>query len=168
VTPSTPPTPLRPREFFSYPWVGEGEWIPRPWLRWLPLPRRFRFRTFTTWLSDELWVVHDETIWEGGRVERRDGMATLVAPDRIRFTYDDMAGGTEIHLHSTGFTFSPYLMAVPVPPLPVAVLVRCIDRCTLQADGSMLDVIEMSIVGVPLGRQVMRLRREQRAHDRVQ
>jgi hypothetical protein len=86
-------TPLQPREFFGTPWSGEGGWTPRPWLCWLPGPRRFRFRSFTSWLTDELWLVHDTTIWEDGREERRDGLARLVAADRIRFTYDDMPGG---------------------------------------------------------------------------
>jgi hypothetical protein len=157
----TPLTPLRPREFFSCPWSGEGHWASPRWLRRLPLPRRLRFRTFTTWLTDELWVVHDETVWEDGRVERRDGLARLVAPDRIRFTYDDMVGGTEIRLHATGYTLSPYLMAIRLPGLPVPVVVRCRDRCELEPDGSLLDTIDLSLFGIPLGRQVMRLRRKQ-------
>jgi hypothetical protein len=40
----------------------EGEWTPRPWLCWLPGPRRFRFRSFTSWLTDELWLVHDNVV----------------------------------------------------------------------------------------------------------
>jgi hypothetical protein len=108
-------------------------------------------------------VVHDETVWEDGRAERRDGLARLVAPDRIRFTYDDMVGGTEIRLHATGFTFSPYQMAIRLPALPVPVLVRCRDRCELEPDGSLVDTIDLSLLGISLGRQVVRLRREQDA-----
>jgi len=59
-------SPLRPREFFARPWAGEGEWIPRRGLRWLPGPRRLRFRSTASWLSDDLWLVHDETTWEDG------------------------------------------------------------------------------------------------------
>jgi hypothetical protein len=47
-------TPLQPREFFGRPWSGEGEWMPAPWLGWLPGPRRFRFQSFTSWINDEL------------------------------------------------------------------------------------------------------------------
>lgn len=87
-------TPLRPREFFGRPWSGHGEWRPHRWLRWLPGPRRLRFRSFTTWLTDELWLVHDTTTWEDGRIERRDFLATLIAHDRIRFTGPEMPGGS--------------------------------------------------------------------------
>jgi len=112
-------SPLRPREFFAQNWSGEGEWTPRRALRRLPGPRRLRFETSTTWLTDELWVVHDTTTWEDGGVERRDGIATLIAPDRIRFTYDDMPGGTEITLRADGFDLAPYTMLIARPPLPV-------------------------------------------------
>jgi hypothetical protein len=153
-------TPLRPREFFGRPWSGHGEWKPRRWLRWLPGPRRLRFRSFTTWLSDELWLVHDTTTWEDGRVERRDFMATLIAQDRIRFTGPDMPGGSEIRLSADGFAFSPYLVSAAVPFFPLPVLLRCHDACRLQASGDLVDTIDISLLGLPLGRQVMSLRPE--------
>jgi hypothetical protein len=152
---------LRPREFFSRPWSGEGDWRPRYWLRRIAPPRRLRFRSFTTWLTEELWVVHDETVWDDGRVERRDGLATLIAPDRIRLTYDDMPGGTEIRLHRSGYALSPYLMAIALPVSPLPLLVRCVDRCQLDPEGYLLDTIELSLLGVRLGQQTMRLRREE-------
>ena len=151
-------TPLQPREFFGTPWSGEGEWIPRPWLQWLPGPRRFRFHSFTTWITDELWLVHDTTIWDDGLQERRDGTARLVAADRIRLTYDDMLGGTEIQLHADGFTFSPYRMLVATPLLPIPVQVRAQDTCRWDASTNELhDTIELRLMTLPLGRQVMRL-----------
>jgi hypothetical protein len=153
-------SPLRPREFFDRPWSGEGEFIPARWLRWLPVPRRLRFRTFTTWLRDDVWIVHDETVWEDGRVERRDGIAILVEPDRIRFVYSDMPGGTELRLHERGWDFAPYVMAVPAPGLPILVLVSCLDACRLDADGTLVDEIDIRLAGIPVGRQVMRLRAE--------
>jgi len=154
-------TPLQPREFFGTAWSGEGEWMPRPWLRWLAGPRRFRFRSFTSWISDELWLVHDTTIWEDGREERRDGTARLVAADRIRLTYDDMLGGTEIRLHADGFTFSPYRMLVVIPLLPVPLHVHAHDTCRWDAASEgLLDTIELRLAALPLGRLVMRLRPE--------
>ncbi len=111
-------------------------------------------------MTDELWLVHDETRWEDGRVDRRDGRARLVAPDRIRFTYDDMPGGTEIRLRADGFDFAPYRMAVAFPLLPVPVLVDCRDSNRVEASGELVDTIDVSILGVPLGRQTMRLRPE--------
>lgn len=112
-------TPLRPREFFSVPWSGEGEWIAAPWLRRLARrPRRFSFTTATTWLSDDVWLVHDTLTWENGRTEYRSGMARLAAEDRIRLSYDDMLGGTDLWLRADGFTFSAYQLMVAMPPCP--------------------------------------------------
>lgn len=91
---------------------------------------------------------------------RRDGIATLVAPDRIRFTYDDMPGGTELRLHAAGWDFAPYVMSVPAPGLPISVLVSCRDRCSVEKDGTLVDEIDIRLLGIPLGRQVMRLRPE--------
>jgi hypothetical protein len=155
-------TPLRPREFFAVPWSGEGEWIARGWVRWLPgRAHRFRFSSYTTWLNDEVWLVHETTTWEDGRFERRDGVGRLVAPDRIRFTYDDMPGGTELQLRADGFSFTPYQMLVPVPPLPIPVLIRARDDCRWDATkGELTDTIEIRLLGIPIGRQVMRLRPE--------
>jgi hypothetical protein len=152
-------SPLDPREFFARRWTGEGEWLPRRALRRLPGPRRLRFETSTTWLTDDLWVVHDTTTWEDGRVERRDGIAKLTAPDRIRFTYDDMPGGTEIALRPDGFDFEPYTMVVMLPPLPVPLHLQARDRCRWDATAGVLsDAIELSLAGIPLGRQEMSLR----------
>jgi hypothetical protein len=153
-------TPLRPREFFGSPWSGDGEWRPRAWLRWIIGRRRLRFRVFTTWLTDELWLVHDTTTWEDGRVERQHFVATLIAPDRIRLTGAEIPGGAEVSLRSDGFSFSPYLVSVPVPFLPFPLLVRCQDACRLEGD-ELVDTIEISLLGIPLGQQVMRLRPEQ-------
>jgi hypothetical protein len=151
-------TPLRVREFFGRAWVGEGTWAPRRWLAWLPAPRKFRFRTSTTWLSDEAWLGHDTTRWEDGRVEHRDFLATLLGPDRIRFTGAEMPGGSEIRLWADGFSFSPYLISVAMPLLPVALVVRCSDVCRVEGGAVLVDTIEVRFLGIPLGRQTMRLR----------
>lgn len=158
MNPSLEITPLHPREFFGPPWSGEGEWIPRKWLSWLPGPRRMRFHSYTSWLTEQLWWVHDTTTWEDGHVERRDFLATRVASDRIRFTGAEMPGGSEIQLEADGFSFTPYLITVVAPGLPVPVLVRCRDTCRLLAGGELIDTIEVSMLGLPLGKVVMRLR----------
>src|SRR5437763_1895891 len=65
-------TPLRPREFFAPTWSVHGEWVAAPWLRRLARrPRTFSFTTATTWLTDEVWLVHDTLTWENGRAENR-------------------------------------------------------------------------------------------------
>jgi hypothetical protein len=166
-TPPTP-TPLQAREFFGRPWFGEGEWIPRRWLSWLPGPRRFQFHSFTTWITDELWLVHDTTTWEDGLVERRDGTARLVAPNRIRLTYDDMIGGTELQLHADGFTFSPYRMLIANPMLPIPVQIRAHDTCNWDpVTEELRDTIELQLLAVPLGRMTMRLRAESQPASRT-
>jgi hypothetical protein len=157
---ATRPTPLQPREFFTPPWSGTGRWTPRAAISPFAPARRFAFRTFTTFLSDELWLIHDETAWEDGRVERRDGMAVLLAPDRFRLTYDGMPGGAEITLRADGFEASPYSLSVDVHPLPLSMTVRCTDACSLRPDGELVDVIDVALLGVRLGRVTMSLRAE--------
>jgi hypothetical protein len=153
-------TPLEPREFFAVPWSGEGEWIVPRWLPWLSgRARRFHFASATTWLDDEVWLVHDTTTWEDGRVEHRDGTARLLAPDRVRLTYDDMLGGTELQLHAEGFSFTPYQMLIAVSLLPVPVLVRAHDNCRWDAtSGELTDTIELHLLGIPVGRLIMQTR----------
>lgn len=153
-------TPLEPRQFFASDWSGEGEWIVPRWLTRLSgRARRFRFTSTTTWLSDEVWLVHDTTIWEDGSVEHRDGTARLVAPDRICLTYDDILGGTEFQLRADGFSFSPYRILIAVPSLPIPILVRAHDDCRWDATtGELTDVIELRILSIPVGRLVMHMR----------
>jgi hypothetical protein len=157
---SEQPTPLSPREFFGPPWSGTGEWTPRAAISLVAPGRRFAFRTFTTFITDDLWLIHDETAWEDGRIERRDGVARLVAPDRFRLTYDGMPGGAEIHLREDGFEATPYSLTVALHPFPFSVTVQCADVCTLRPTGELLDVIDVSLVGVPLGRSTITLRPE--------
>lgn len=153
------PDPLQPLEFFAQPWEGEGEWIPARWLRRFAHPRRLRFRSWTTPISGTTWLVHDETVWADGSVDGRDGTAVVLAERRLRLTYDDMPGGTEVTLRGDGFSFAPYRMAVRVPLLPVMLLVLCRDECVLGDDGVLEDTVDVSFMGLPLGRQVTRLRR---------
>jgi hypothetical protein len=152
-------TPLHPQEFFGRPWSGTGEWTPRPWLRWLPGPRGFRFESTTTWISDEVWLLHDTIVWENGVVERRDGTARLLDRDRVRLTYADMLGGTELQLHADGFSFSPYRMLITNPLLPIPLVVHARDSCHWHRDTQRLDdTIEMRLLAVPLGCLTMSLR----------
>jgi hypothetical protein len=153
-------TPLEPRRFFGVPWSGEGEWIAPRWLSWASgRTSSFRFASTTTWLSDDVWLVHDTTSWVDGRVEHRDGTARLLAPDRVRLTYDDMLGGTELRLHAEGFSFSTYHMLIAVPLLPIPVLVRARDNCRWDATtGELSDTIELHLLGISVGCLLMRTR----------
>jgi hypothetical protein len=153
-------TPLEPRQFFAARWSGEGEWIAPRWLpRVAGRGRRYQFTSATTWLTEEAWLVHDTTRWEDGRVEHRDGTARLLSHDRIRLTYDDMLGGTELRLRADGFSFSPYTMLIDAPPLPIPIIVHARDSCRWDStQGELTDTIELRVLGVALGRLVMRTR----------
>ncbi len=152
-------TPLRPREFFAHTWSGGGEWIAAPWLRRLArCPRGFSFTTSTTWLTDEVWLVHDTLTWENGRAENRGGIARLIAPDRISLHYDDMLGGTDLLLRADGFTFEPYQIMVAMPPLPFPFVIGVTDGCQWNAASrEVTDTMRLRLFGVPVGRMVMRL-----------
>ncbi|HJS92648.1 MAG TPA: hypothetical protein VJ741_00190 [Solirubrobacteraceae bacterium] len=153
-------TPLRPREFFALTWSGEGEWIAAAWLRRLARrPRNFSFTTATTFLTDEVWLVHDTLTWENGRAENRSGLARLIAPDRVSLRYDDMLGGTDLWLRPDGFTFSPYQIMAAMPPLPFPLVIGAEDACEWDAtSGELTDTLRLRLFGVPIGRMVMRLR----------
>lgn len=161
-------TPLRPHDFFAVPWSGQGQWIASPWLRRLSRrPQRFSFSTSTTWLSDDVWIVHDTLKWEDGGTEHRSGVARLVAEDRISLSYEDMLGGTDLQLHPDGFTFSPYQIMVAMPPLPFPIVISARDHCQWHAaSAELIDTIELRLSGVPVGRMVMRLRPVPAEHRR--
>ena len=86
-----------------------------------------------------------------------------LGPTRVRFTYDDMPGGTQIELREDGFSFAPYRLAVPAPILPIMILVSCRDECVLHPDGTLIDTIDIRYLSLALGRLTMRLRRAEAA-----
>jgi hypothetical protein len=150
------PDPLEPR-FFAQTWQGDGELALRGPLARLPGARHFTFRSFTTVVSQDFWIVHDETRWEDGRIELRDGLCRRIDQTTLRMTYDDMLGGTEIRLRPDGYDLGPYTMLVAAPGLPLWFPVRCSDSCRLKPNGSLIDTIELAILGVRIGRQIMHL-----------
>lgn len=152
-------SPLRPREFFSRPWSGAGEFVPKllPSRR----SRRFRFRSECEFMSDEEWIVHDTMEFEDGESSLRTMRARLISPDRIETTADDMPGGTEVQLEKRGFSFRPYLLKVPVGRMRLGM--RCHDRCGLDEAGVLHDEIDMRFMGLPVGRITMRLTVEDEA-----
>lgn len=87
-------------------------------------------------------------------------MARLLAPDRFRLTYQSMPGGSEIHLREDGFEATPYSLIVALHPLPFSVTVQCADVCRLRPSGELVDVIDVSLLGVRLGRITITLRPE--------
>jgi hypothetical protein len=150
--------PLALREVFDQPWEGRGD-IWRPWwLRLLPVPKTFGFRSEILNQSGDCWDVLDTSTFPDGSVKQRRMRCRQVASDRLKLTADDMPDGAEVHLRSDGVDFAPYVIRTSVlGPLPLAL--RCFDTVQLQPDGTMLDVIELRFFRICVGRVTMRLRR---------
>lgn len=143
-------TPLQPKEFFRGVWIGEGELIPNPLLRWLVPRERLRFSSEPVWLSETIWLVKDRIEFASGRVIERKMFAELVAPDRIHVTADDMPLGADILLHAKGFRFTPYHALGANRDGGRVHRLRCLDECQLDDAGFVHDSIRMYYWGVPV------------------
>jgi hypothetical protein len=147
-------TPLRPREFFRLRWSGSGEFRPR--LGGHLFARRFHFRSETEFLDTEEWLVRDTTTFETGKTSHRTMLARLADSTHIKLSAEDMPRGAELTLEERGFSFRPYLLALPIVG-PLRIRVRCVDRSRLDQDGALVDCIDMYFLRLPLGRVTMRL-----------
>src|SRR5947209_3644230 len=142
---ATPPLDLR--QVFARPWAGEAElWQPR-WLRLFPAPRQWTFRTEILNDSGNAWYVLDTTTFPNGVIQRRQMHCEVLAPDHLRLTAEDMPGGAGLHPRSGGFDFDPYVIRTRVLG-PIRVPLRHFDTVQLQADGTMLDTIELRFLGI--------------------
>jgi len=154
---NTPP-PLDLRELFAQPWSGSAElWRPW-WLRWLPIPSSFRFRSEIVNLTDTGWDVRDTTTFPNGRIQVRTMHCSRIANGRLRLTADDMPGGAEVTPRHDGFDFSPYTIQTPILG-PLRVALRFTDSVQLQRDQTMVDTIKLSYLAVHVGTVTMRLQR---------
>jgi uncharacterized protein DUF3833 len=146
------------RRVFAHPWEGEGAVSHVWWLRWLPVPREFRFRSEIANVDAESWDVIDTMTFREGSVQRRVMRARQVAVDRLTLVGDDMPGGAEIRVRPDGFDFSPYVIHSPVLGrlrLPV----RHCDTVQLIGDNDMVDTIELRVFGLRVARVTIRLER---------
>jgi hypothetical protein len=148
--------PFDLRDIFARPWEGDAVVERPPWLRWFPAPHSFRFSTEIANVSGDEWDVIDTVTLPGGSVQRRTMHARQIAPDRVRTTADDMPGGTELRLRDDGFDFTPYVIRTPVLG-PLRLPLRYTDSVRLEADGTLVDRIEMRFLGAFVGRITMRL-----------
>ncbi|MBI4409338.1 MAG: DUF3833 family protein [Gemmatimonadetes bacterium] len=150
-------TPLDARDFFSGTWSGEGELVPRLWLRAVVKRQRIRFRSRTHWLSDNDWLVLERFAFEGGPVLRRCMHVRKVGERRLHVSADDIPAGADIQLHEQGFRFSRYVILAPRWghrwPL------RCRDENVVRDDGTIEDRIEMDFHRVPVARLRLVVRR---------
>jgi hypothetical protein len=151
-------TPLDLRSVFAEPWSGDARlWRPW-WLRWLPIPSRFAFRSEIADVTDSGWEVRDTTTFPNGQVQVRTMRCTPLADGRLRLSAEDMPGGAEVTPRPDGFDFSPYTIKTPVLG-PLRVSLRFTDNVRLEPDQTMVDEIEMRYLGVRVGMVRMRLRR---------
>jgi hypothetical protein len=150
--------PLDLRELFSDPWEGEGR-IWRPWwLRVAPLPATFRFRTETLNATDDVWDVLDTTVFPDGSERRRRMHCRRLPDDRLLLTADDMPISAEVRPRTDGFDFSPYVIRTPAIGR-LRLSLRHVDSVTLMPDGTMIDSIEIRLLGIRLARVRMVLHR---------
>lgn len=146
------------REVFAQPWEGPAEvWRP-VWLRLLPLPKSFVFRSEILNESGDSWDVLDTSTFPDGTVQQRRMRCRQIAPDRLELAAGDMPQGAEVHLRSDGFDFAPYVVRTSVLG-PLRLSLRAFDTVRIQADGTMLDVIELRFRGIRVARVTMCLRR---------
>ncbi len=151
-------TPLDLRELFAAPWEGYGElWRPA-WLRWLPLPSTFHFRSSILDATADSWEVLDTMTFPDGSTQQRRMHCRQVTPERLLLTAEDMPGGAEVRPRSDGFDFTPYVIRTHVLG-PLRIPLRHIDTVQLEPDGTLLDTIELGFLGLRVGRVTMRLHR---------
>jgi hypothetical protein len=53
-------TPLQPEKFFTGQWTGKGEFRMHSLMRLLVPDQTIRYKGYTTWLTDELWMATEE------------------------------------------------------------------------------------------------------------
>ena len=142
---------------FARPWEGDAI-VRRPWwLRPLPGPTEFRFRSEIENVAADSWDVVDTTTFPGGTVQRRRMHARLVSPSCVELSAGDMPGGARVSARSDGFDFTPYVIRTPVFGR-VRVPLRHRDTVRLLAEDELLDEIELRLLGIRVGRVSMRLR----------
>ena len=150
--------PLRPRDFVAGEWRGEGEMVLRPLWFWRPFAQRFAAHRRTTWLTDRVFRIDDESVFAPGRSQERTMYCEFVSPELVRITAADLPDGAKIHIEDEGYRMTPFRMAFPLGPLPVLMRVR--DESWVDTDGTFVNVYEAEDVlfHIPLARLSFRVR----------
>lgn len=149
---------VRPRDFLASTWTGEGELVLRPLALWRPFAQHFAARRESTWVSDRVWRVEDESRFGDGRVQRRLMYCEWVGDDQVRLTAGDLPEGAEVWVEPGGFRIASFSMAFPVGPLRVPL--RCRDRSYVEPDGTLVNVTDarLACLAVPVARLTFRMR----------
>ena len=143
------------RGLFAAPWGGSGIlWLPW-WLRWVPKPRTFTFRSEILGSAGESWDVLDTMTYPDGSTWIRRMHCQVLPHGRMKLSAEDMPGGAEITPRHDGFDFSPYVIEAPILG-PLRARLRCCDVVRIE-DGRMTDRIELRFLGVRVGLMTMHL-----------
>jgi hypothetical protein len=155
--------PIRPRDFLSSAWTGEGELVIWPYFIGRRLARRFTARRQATWLSDRVWRFDDEADYGNGRVQKRRTYCEFVSEDHVRLTATDLPDGADVQLEEDGYRITPWRMTWPIGPFPL--LIRCRDTSRIAPDGTFVNVIEARtpVFGLPLAQTRFYVRPTERA-----
>jgi hypothetical protein len=150
--------PMRPREFLSRSWSGEGELVLRPFLLGRLFAQRVEARRESVWISESVWRIDDEAYFGDGRFERRHMFCEFTSDDHVRLTGNDLIDGCDVWLEPEGFRLSEWRMAWPVGPIPL--IVRCADRSYFEPDGTFVNRIDIYslVVRIPVARVTFRMR----------
>src|SRR4051794_11509151 len=150
--------PLRPRDFFSAEWTGEGTLVVWPFFLWRRLARPFEARRRSTFVSDQVVRFDDEARFTASRVRRRRTYCEFVSENRIELTAGDLPEGASVHIESEGYRVTPFRMDFPIGP--VSVPIRVHDVSTVEPDGTLLNTFEARalVFGVRLARLTFKVR----------
>jgi hypothetical membrane protein len=157
-----PLVPLRPSDFLSRAFRGEGEIVLWPWVLGRRLAKRFRAERTATWISDRLWRFDDEARFGERRVFSRTMYCEIVSDDHVRLTAGDLPDGADIWLEEGGYRITPFRMHWPVGPVPVILRVR--DISYVEPDGVFVNVNEARtpVFGLPLAQMRFYVRPDDR------
>jgi hypothetical protein len=160
---TSPLIPMRPREFLSRSWTGDGELVLRPFFLGRFFRQTVEARRQSVWISESVWRIEDEAHFGRGRFERRSMYAEFVSDSHVRLTADDLIDGADVWLEPDGFRLSEWRMAWPIGPLPL--IVRCVDRSRFEPDGTFVNTIDVYSLGprIPIARVTFRMRSSQAA-----
>jgi hypothetical membrane protein len=152
------PSDLPPRTFLAPgAWRGHGVATGLPAFLWRRFAIGFEAERTVTWISDDLYVADDRIEFHSGRVEERRLFCQLTAPDRIHVSADHLLDGAHVVLSERGPAVLPFDLLVPVGPLRIPLRTR--DRFRLDADGTLIDDLQLSFAGVPVGQATIWVRR---------
>jgi hypothetical protein len=157
-----PLVPLRPREFLSSAFRGEGEIVMWPWFIGRRFATRFTAQRTATWISDRLWRFDDEARFGERPVFTRKMYCEIVSDDHVRLTAGDLPDGADIWLEEGGYRITPFRMHWPVGPVPVTIRVR--DISYVRPDGVFVNVNEARtpVFGLPLAQMRFYVRPDDR------